>query len=306
MSEGRIEEPWTHGRAILDDVGLHYVEAGELGDPLVVLLHGFPEFWYAWRRQIPALADAGFHVVAPDMRGYNRSSKPRGVDSYRLERLTADVVGLIEQFECETATIVGHDWGGVVAWELDHRHPSVVERLVVMNAPHIDRFERELHRPAQLARSWYAGAFQLPKLPEFVLQGNERWWLGAMLRRGPTNPAAFDETDIERYERAISHPGALTAALNYYRAFGRTQLSRHLGVFGSGGQTGGRAATIDVPTLLIWGERDPALGVTLTEGLDRWVPDIRVERLPDASHWVQNDAPDRVNDLLVAFVGEES
>jgi pimeloyl-ACP methyl ester carboxylesterase len=290
-------ESWTHGWAQLDGIVLHYVEAGDPDDPLVVLLHGFPEFWYAWRNQIEALA-AEFYVVAPDLRGYNRSQKPAGIRSYRMDRLVGDVSDLIEQFGAEQASIVGHDWGGVIAWEFGHRYPERLERLAVLNAPHPAALERELHSPAQLARSWYALFFQLPRIPEVVL-GRVDGWLGAMLRNDPTNPTAFDESDIERYERAIARPGALTAALNYYRAFGRTELRRRLGRDDGGEE---KNQTIDTRTLVIWGEQDRALGVELTQGLDRWVRDIQIERLPEASHWVQNDAPERVNELLEAFL----
>jgi pimeloyl-ACP methyl ester carboxylesterase len=288
---------WTHGWAQLDSVVLHYVEAGDPDDPLVVLLHGFPEFWYAWRHQIEALA-ADFHVVAPDLRGYNRSEKPSGVESYQLNRLVDDVVALIEHFGAGQANVVGHDWGGVIAWGFGHRYPEHLERLVVMNAPHPEALERELRSPTQLARSWYAFAFQLPRIPEFLF-GSIDGWLAALLRDDPVNPETFDKDDIERYERAIARPGALTAALNYYRAFGRTQLRRWSG---ADGEHGARNRTIEPRTLVIWGEQDRALGVELTEGLEQWVPDIRVERLPEASHWVQNDAPERVNELLEAFL----
>jgi pimeloyl-ACP methyl ester carboxylesterase len=293
---GPTSESWTHGWAQLDSVVLHYVEAGDPDDPLVVLLHGFPEFWYAWRHQIESLA-ADFHVVAPDLRGYNRSEKPCGVESYQLNRLVDDVVALIEHFGAEQANVVGHDWGGVIAWEFGHRYPEHLERLAILNAPHPAALEHELRSPAQLARSWYALVFQFPRVPEFLL-GSIDGWLATLLRNDPTN-AAFDEGDIERYEHAIARPGALTAALNYYRAFGRTQLRRR---FGRDGEQGERNQTIDARTLVIWGEQDRALGVELTEGLEQWVPDIRVERLPEAGHWVQNDAPERVNELLEAFL----
>lgn len=288
----------TRGYAHLSDVVLHYVEAGDPEDPLVVLLHGFPEFWYAWRNQIEPLAAAGYHVLAPDMRGYNRSSKPPGVGAYRLTHLTRDIVELIHEMGSERATVVGHDWGGVVAWELAHRHPEVLDRLVVCNAPHLDALARELRSPRQIRRSWYAGLFQVPKLPEFVLDQGEYGWLRRLLESGPTNSDAFSAGDIERYRCAIARPGALRAALNYYRALVRTRLRRHLGRL----DPPERATRTDVPTLLIWGERDAALGIDLTYGLDRWISDLRIERLPEASHWVQNDAPERVNDLLCEFL----
>ncbi|WP_256685802.1 alpha/beta fold hydrolase [Halococcus qingdaonensis] len=288
---------WTHDWAHLDSIVLHYVEAGDPDDPLVVLLHGFPEFWYAWRNQIDSLAAAGFHVVAPDLRGYNRSEKPPGVDSYRLKRLVDDVVELVDHFEAERANVVGHDWGGVIAWEFGHRRPDRLDRLVVLNAPHPEALERELRSPTQLARSWYALFFQLPRVPEAILKRTDGW-LGELLRTAPANSAAFDESAIERYEHAIARPGALTAAIDYYRAFGRSQLRRWFGLTDSSG----RHPTIEAETLVIWGEQDSALGTELLDGLDRWVPDARIERLPDASHWVQNDAPEPVTDLLEEFL----
>lgn len=287
------DEPWTHHEAVVNGVRLHYVEAGE--GPLVVLLHGFPEFWYSWREQIPALTDAGFRVVAPDMRGYNTSERPRALAAYDLDALVADVVALIRHAGEERAVVVGHDWGGVVAWELAARHPDVVEKLVVMNAPHPDALRRELRSLSQLRRSWYALAFQVPWLPELLIRANLAELLDALFRDGTVRPDAFTDEDVRRYEEALSRPGALTAAIDYYRALGR-RVVRELR---SGGLD---ERTVPVPTLLVWGERDPALGVELTEGLERWVPDARVERLPDAGHWVQNDAPERVNELLVDFL----
>ena len=287
---------WTHGWAHLDSVVLHYVEAGEPENPLVVLLHGFPELWYAWRHQIEALA-AEFHVVAPDLRGYNRSEKPPGVGSYRLHRLVDDVVELVDHFGVERANVVGHDWGGVIAWEFGHRHPERLEHLAVLNAPHPGALDRELRSSTQLARSWYALFFQLPRIPEAILERADGW-LGALLRTDPTNAAAFDEADIERYEHAISRPGALTAAIDYYRAFGRSQLRRWVGL----AESNGRNPTVETETLVIWGEQDRALSTELLDGLDRWVPGVRIERLPEASHWVQNDAPERVTDLLEEFL----
>jgi pimeloyl-ACP methyl ester carboxylesterase len=293
----RKSEPWTHEWAKLDSIVLHYVEAGDPDDPLVVLLHGFPEFWYAWRNQIDSLAAAGFHVVAPDLRGYNRSEKPSGVGSYRLERLVNDVVELVDHFGVERANVVGHDWGGVIAWEFGHRRPDRLDRLAVLNAPHPEALERELRSPAQLARSWYALFFQLPRVPEAILERIDGW-LGTLLRTDLANPAAFDESDIERYEHAIARPGALTAAIDYYRAFGRSQLRRWFGLTDSSG----RHPTTEAETLVIWGEQDSALGTELLDDLDHWVPDVRIERLPEASHWVQNDAPERVTDLLEEFL----
>ncbi|WP_276300640.1 alpha/beta fold hydrolase [Halorussus lipolyticus] len=295
-----IEGPWTHEQAIVGDVRLHYVTAGDDDDPLVVLLHGFPEFWYSWREQIPALADAGYRVVAPDMRGYNRSEKPHGVRSYRTEELAEDVANLIEHFDRDEARVVGHDWGGVVAWEVAIRHPEVVEQLAVLNAPHPAAYRRELARNAeQWKRSWYAMAFQIPWLPEAWLGAQDAARVETLFRETAT-PDTFSDDDLRRYRAAASRPGALTAAINYYRALFRENLaSEAKRLVGRGSRT----LDVDAPTLLLWGERDDALSVHLTEDLDRWVPDLRVERFPEATHWVQHDEAEAVSESLVEFFG---
>jgi pimeloyl-ACP methyl ester carboxylesterase len=276
-------------------VRLHCAEVGEASpDRLpVVLLHGFPEFWYTWRRQMPALAEAGFHAVAPDLRGYNLSDKPPRVSDYRIELLAADVAAVVRRVAGGRgrAHVVGHDWGGVVAWHLAMHHPDVVEKLVILNAPHPAAYLRELRRPRQLVRSWYAFFFQVPRAPEALIRLRNFRSLRDLFRRGPARPGAFNEGDIDRYVEAFSQPGALTAALNYYRAAFR------------GGPAGVARSvrTIDIPTLLVWGERDRYLVPHLTRGLERWVTRLRVERLPGATHWVQHDDPETVNRLLLAF-----
>jgi pimeloyl-ACP methyl ester carboxylesterase len=293
--------PWIHEQAAVGDVRLHYVAAGDEDDPLVVLLHGFPEFWYSWRHQLPALADAGFRVVAPDMRGYNRSEKPPGVGNYRMDELVGDVVGLVEHFDRERAHVVGHDWGGLVAWETAIRRPDAVDRLAVLNAPHPDRYRQALRQNAdQWRRSWYAMAFQLPRFPETALGARNCEGVAEMLR-STSNPDTFDETDLRRYREAACRPGALTAALNYYRAAFREGLGEEVRALLGRSR---RSGAVRMPTLLVWGERDPALGVELTEGLEQWAPDLRVERLPEATHWVQNDRPEAANEALVEFFGE--
>jgi len=287
-------EPWSHDTVETNGVLLHVVTAGPEDGPLVVLLHGFPEFWYSWRHQIPALADAGYRVVAPDMRGYNRSEKPSGVDAYHIDELVSDVAGLVRAFDRESAHIVGHDWGGLVAWQTAIDRPGVVDRLAVLNAPHPSKYERTLRsNPSQLRKSWYVGFFQLPVVPEWALGANGFEALDRMLGEGTVRSDAFTRTDIERYKQAFGQPGARTAALNYYRSLARRNARLTL--------TGGGVGELPVraPTLLVWGEQDAALDISLTEGLDEWVPDIRVERLPDASHWVQFDAPERVTELLL-------
>ena len=261
----------------------------------MILLHGFPEFWYGWRHQIPALAAAGLKVVAPDLRGYNLSDKPRRVSDYGMDRLVGDVLALVRQVAGSSgrAAVVGHDWGGIIAWRLAMQHPEVVDRLVILNAPHPAAYLRELRRsPAQLMKSWYAFFFQLPWLPEALVRFDDF----ALLRRGfrldPSRPSAFTRADVARYVEAFSRPGALTAAINYYRA-----------AFREGpGAMAAAVRRIDVPTLVIWGDGDRYLASELASDLGQWVTHCRVERVPAASHWVQHDEPEVVNRLLLSFL----
>lgn len=296
-----IDGPWSHEQAVVNDVRLHYVTAGEENDPLVVLLHGFPEFWYSWRHQIPALADAGFRVVAPDMRGYNTSERPHGPGSYRSEQLVGDVLGLVDHLGSESAHVVGHDWGGIFAWWTAIRHPESVDRLAILNAPHPARYRLSLEQNRkQWGRSLYALFFQLPRVPETLLGARNCAGVAEMLRN-TAGPETFSDADLRRYREAACRPGALTAMLNYYRAAARETLRREIRGLVGGEQ---QDQQVEVPTLLLWGEDDPALGTELTEGLERWVPDLRVERFPETSHWLQNERPEEVTESLVEFLRE--
>jgi pimeloyl-ACP methyl ester carboxylesterase len=267
-----------HGYADVDrDVQLHYVELGS--GPLVVLLHGFPAFWLSWRAQLEALAAAGFRAVAVDLRGYNLSSKPRRLDAYRVGVLGRDVRRLIEQLGAERAHVVGHDWGGGVAWAFAMQHGDRLDRLVILNAPHPGTFARQLLRPTQLRKSWYMFFFQLPWLPERLLAANQ---FGVVRR----------ELDDPAYVEALRQPGALTTTINYYRAMFRGGL----------GALRNLRRRVDRPVLVIWGEDDRFLGRELAELDPRLVPDGRVVRLPGVGHWPQLEAAASVNALLVDFL----
>jgi pimeloyl-ACP methyl ester carboxylesterase len=289
-----MTEAWTQREGRVNGVNLHWVDQGE--GPLVVLLHGFPEFWYAWRHQIPALAAAGFRVVAPDLRGYNLSEKPRGVKAYRIEALLRDLEGLItllagEQGETR-AHVVGHDWGGAFAWYAPLFIPERLLSLTLLNAPHPLAFRRELRSSAaQRKKSSYVFLFQLPWLPERRIRAGNYAVVAKMLRRDPVTPGAFSDEDVRLYVEALARPGALTAAVNYYRAALRFPPRAR-----------GRTWPEGLKTLLVWGDRDRYLGPGLLQGLDHWVPNLTIERIPDASHWVQADAPARVNELLIRFL----
>ena len=271
----------------VNGVRLHCVVEGE--GPLVVLLHGFPETSRAWRKQIPELAKR-FKVVAPDLRGYGQSEKPKGIAAYRTAVLADDIAALIAAFGAERAHVVGHDWGGGVAWTLATLHPEVVDRLVVLNCPHPAVMQRALRSNwTQIRRSWYIFAFQLPWLPEWAFSRGGAKALKDALRRSAKRPDTFSDADVDEYARAFTAPGAATAAINYYRAAARSRVS---------------PAKIKAPTLLIWGVDDFALGIELTHGMDHLFENKpRIEYVPDTSHWVMEERPEVVNRLLLDFLG---
>jgi pimeloyl-ACP methyl ester carboxylesterase len=273
------------GYAPVGDVNLHYVEAGD--GPLVVLLHGFPEFWYSWRLQIAALVKAGYRVVAPDMRGYNLSSKAEKFTDYTADKPAADIRGLIRELGAESATVVGHDWGGSVAWTLAMNSPEVVDRLVILNAAHPRKLNEGLKSPRQLLRSWYFFYFQFPGLPEHRA-ARDGWKFFKGFQRDARPPYTQQEND--RYVEAWSQPGAAKAMIDYYRAAVRLGSKQ-------------KVLPISAPTLVIWGQGDRYLGPDLAEPHQEDVPNLdRVERLPNASHWVHHDEAQQVNNLLIDFL----
>jgi len=275
------------GYAEVGDVRLHYVEAGK--GPLLILLHGFPEFWFGWRRQIGPLAKAGFHVVAPDTRGYNLSSKPQDFEAYQVDGLADDIHGLIGELGAESARLVGHDWGGTIAWTTAMNHPEVVDRLAILNAAHPRRLQEGLHHPSQLRKSWYFFFFALPGLPEEVVHARD-WHFFKHFLQDATPP--YTPQEMERYVEAWSQPGAAAGMINYYRASVRQSQK----------EAAAKLRPISAPTLVIWGERDSYLGSELAEPHREDVPNLdHVERLPDASHWVHHDEAERVNQLLIDF-----
>ena len=288
----------THGYANVNGIRLHYAETGG-GDNLVLLLHGFPEFWYSWKHQLRALGEH-FHVVAPDMRGYNLSDKPARVEDYKLDRLAADVIGLIDHFGAKQAAIVGHDWGASVAWVVAQKYPERVSKLAVMQVPPAAVW-RENISLKQMMRSWYMFFFQIPRLPEWLmsqqdLRAIERSFTNKVIRKN-----SFSKEDIERYKEAARQPGALTGALNYYRA---NILGR---LFASKRAATGNESRIRVPTLFIFAEQDFAILPSMIRGTEKYIDGYYRElRIPDSGHWVQNEAPEEVNAALLEFLKSDT
>lgn len=285
-----------HAYAQLDGIRLHYAECGS-GDELVILLHGFPECWYSWRHQLPVLGER-YHAVAPDMRGYNLSDKPAGIQSYRIESLVNDVVELINSFDKGKAAIVAHDWGASVAWGLAQRHPELVSKLVAMQVPPPAAW-RANFTFRQLRHSWYMFFFQLPRLPEWWASANDFARVEKMYKETSVRSDAFTDEDIAVYKEALRQPGALTGGLNYYRANVFKSLFR--GGVETPKETDGR---IRVPTLFIYGEQDVAVLPETVREVGRFVDaPYRELRIPDSGHWVQNEANEEVNLALRDFLG---
>lgn len=280
----------VEGYVATNGIRLHYVAAGT--GPLVLLLHGFPEFWYSWRLQLPALAQR-FRAVALDLRGYNLSDKARR--GYDVVTLSDDIRGVVEAFGERQADIVGHDWGGMLAWVFAIRAPQRLRRLAVLNAPHPAGVRGMLRNPRQLRRSSYIGLFQLRGTAERAIQRNDYSMIRRTFRSADPPGAWLADADIQTYIDAIARPDALSAALAYYRL----PQSRRL-------ITLSPMRVITAPTLVLWGEQDPYLGPELLDGLDDWVNDLRVQRLPAAGHWVNQQEAARVNDALVTFLSEPS
>lgn len=270
-------------------------EAGE-GDSIALLLHGFPESRLSWRGQAPALAAEGWHVVAPDMRGYGETSRPRGVEAYRMARLTEDAAALFDVLGARRRLLIGHDWGGLVAWAFAIERRRWLDGLIIVNAPHPAIYRALLARsPAQWARSWYVLFFQLPGLPEAVLTARDARAVTQAFEKTPRGLSFLAAETLARFRANALAPGAMTAMVNYYRANAR-------------GLAMGRQADsrrIETPTLMIWGDRDPFLGVALTEGYAAYVADFTLRRLPDVSHWGPLEAPARVNALMAEWLAEQ-
>lgn len=263
----------------------HYITQGQ--GELILMLHGFPEFCYSWRHQIAEFSQ-DYQVVAPDLRGYNLTDKPEELNAYSIKELVKDVRELILALGFEKCILVGHDWGGAIAWSFAYAYPEMLHKLIVLNIPHPAKFKTGITNPEQLMKSWYIFFFQLPWLPETMIAWDNYKLVADLFR----SQGCFTETDIEAYVQAIAQPGALTAMLNYYRHFAQSNLF----------SPNTYSSVLTVPTLMIWGENDQALGKELTYGTQELVNDFTIKYIPNCSHWVQNEQPQLVNNYIQEFL----
>lgn len=275
-------------------VKLHITQAGPETGPLIIMLHGFPEYWYSWRHQIECLAEQGFHVVVPDQRGYHLSDKPKRVRDYSVEKIAGDVIELMNVLGYEKAElIVGHDWGGVITWYLAQNESHRFTKAAVLNVPHPNAMRRTLLSSLkQLKKSWYIFFFQLPYLPESILSLQDCNIMASMVKRS-SRSGSFTDDDMKNYVDAWKRPRALRSMINWYRAALRypPSLSK---------------SKIPIPLLLIWGMKDHALGSEMALPSLYYCENGRLKELPEATHWVQNDEPEKVNELLTEFLKSEA
>jgi pimeloyl-ACP methyl ester carboxylesterase len=289
MSETLLKPGWISRVVHANGIGIHLVEAGPREGRPLILLHGFPEFWWAWRRMIDPLAEAGFRVIAPDLRGYNRTDAPEGVDAYQLDVLVNDVLGLADALGVQRFDLVGHDWGGVIAWRMATRSSTRLNRIVVMDAPHPAVWLRQsLRHPTQAFRSSYALFFQLPLGPEAALKAFDHAAARALLIAS-SRPGVFSEAELEHYARSWSRPRRMTAMLNYYRALVRRPPD----------ETSGRIAP---ETLLLWGDKDVALELHLADASLEQCDRGRLQVIPNASHWLHLEEPVRIAEEIAGFL----
>lgn len=278
---------------ITNGITLHVAVTGPEDGNLVILLHGFPDFWYGWRKQIEVLAEAGYRVVVPDQRGYNKSDKPKGKRAYVINELQQDIIGLITHFKREDTVIIGHDWGGAVGWHLTSTHPEFVQKFIAVNIPHMGVIPKVLLKtPSQLIKSLYMVFFQIPILPEKILSGRNFKNMTQVLK-GSSQKGTFKESDISEYKRAWSKPGALTAMLNWYRALPMSM--KHIS-----------KEKNEVPVKIIWGEKDQFLSKSLAEESLNFINAESVTWINGATHWVNQEEADIVNKEILEFINESS
>ncbi|WGV25496.1 alpha/beta fold hydrolase [Halotia branconii] len=282
-----IKGDWKHEYINTNGIKLHYVTQGT--GSLMLMLHGFPEFWYSWRHQIPEFAQY-FQVVALDLRGYNDSDKPKEQSAYVMDEFVKDVEGVIKGLGYDKCILVGHDWGGAIAWSFAYAHPQMVERLIVLNSPHPAKFAQGLYTLKQLLRSWYILLFQLPWLPELLLQLSDFQAIKMVIQGTAFHKKAFTQTDINTYKNAAAKPNAITAMLNYYRNIFQVFIFKK------------NWSILQVQTLMIWGENDTALGKELTYGTANYINDLKIRYIHSCGHWIQQEKPELVNQYIRDFL----
>jgi pimeloyl-ACP methyl ester carboxylesterase len=291
VSDTLLQPGWREGVRTVNGLDLHVVEAGDPGDPLLILLHGFPEFWWAWRHQITPLADAGYHVVVPDQRGYNLSDKPDGLSAYTLDILAADVVGIADAFGAARFHLVGHDWGAVIGWWVAARHADRLGRVVLMDGPHPDVWGGQaLKHPTQALRSTYVAFFQLPWVPEATLGGFDYAGLRAMVQAS-AHADTFEPHALDRYAEAWAHSGSLTAMLNYYRALRQRPKTAE-------------PARLSPETLILWASDDRFLERHVAEAGLALCDRGQLEFVDGVTHWLHIEQPERINARILRFLAE--
>ncbi|MDD4358169.1 MAG: alpha/beta hydrolase [Smithellaceae bacterium] len=272
-------------------IKLHVMEAGPADGPMLLFLHGFPEFWYAWRKQISYFAKKGYLVVAPDQRGYNLSDKPQGIEAYKIDELAKDIVGLLDAYQRERIFLVGHDWGASVSWWVALKYPDRIAKLVILNVPHPKIMARTLFtNTRQMQKSWYIFYFQLPGAVEKFASFNNYAWPVNLLS-ATSRPGAFQPEELEEYRKAFMQPGAFSAMVNWYRAMIQTQ------------QELPKSFDVIMPMILIWGMKDVALLSEMAYESMAFCKQGRLITFPDASHWIQHEEADQVNALIAEFIG---
>jgi len=292
MTLSGISSPLEFRILHINGIALHVVLAGPASGKPLIFLHGFPEFWFAWRRQIDHFVLSGYRVIIPDQRGYNLSDKPPGVANYGLDLLAGDVIGILDSVAVSKAFLVGHDWGTAVTWDLAARYSDRFSRAAMLSFPHPRIFiENLITNPAQLRKSWYMLFFQLPWLPECILRRRD-WTLLVGALRNTSPPGIFSETDLEHYKESWARKGSLTAMLNWYRA---ALLRPSKFVLDS------KASRVKVPALLILGKNDQFAGEAMARESLQYCDDGHLEIFETATHWVQHEEPARLNNLLSKF-----
>jgi len=270
-------------------VKLHVMEAGPQDGPMILFLHGFPEFWYAWRKQLQYFADKGYLVVAPDQRGYNLSDKPEGVAAYKIDELAKDIIGLIDAYGRKQINLVGHDWGASVSWGVALKYPERIKKLVILNVPHPKVMAKHVFTDTeQMKKSWYIFYFQIPGAVDHLAAASNYEWVIQLITTS-ANPGAFTSQELEEYRKAFKQPGAFTAMVNWYRAMVQTK------------QEPPKSFDVTMPMILMWGEDDVAMLTEMADQSMAYCKEGCLIKFPGTSHWIQHEQAAKINPLIEDF-----